>query len=121
MIVFADSGSAMRVESMNKVQDWIDENATKNEKTYVAGIVPQIFESTRTVAASKKRNFEMSGLTSSQILFRLMSTKTALLSNNSSLSARHTQKRRHKVLPMQSLISSMFSRSRPTLVPMSRF
>ena len=52
MIVFAESSSAMRVESMNKVQDWIDENATKNEKTYIAGMVPQIFESTRTVTAS---------------------------------------------------------------------
>ena len=52
-IVFGSRGSAMRTE----IKTWRAENATKDEKTYFAGIMPKIFKEMRGGPASKKRSF----------------------------------------------------------------
>ena len=56
-MVFGSRGSAMRTESIQSIKIWRAENATKDEKTYFAGIVPKIFKEMRGGPASKKRSF----------------------------------------------------------------
>ena len=56
-MVFGSRGSAMRTESIRSIKTWRAENATKDEKTYFAGIIPKIFKEMRGGSASKKRSF----------------------------------------------------------------
>ena len=56
-MVFGSRGSAMRTESIQSIKTWRAENATKDEKTYFAGIIPKIFKEMRGGPASKKRSF----------------------------------------------------------------
>lgn len=52
--VFGERGSAMRDESLKKINNWRAENATKNEKTLFAGLIPKVIKSTRIVATGKR-------------------------------------------------------------------
>ena len=56
-IVFADRGSAMRIESIKACNTWRAENATRDEKTYFAGQIPLILKDGRSVT-TRKRTFQ---------------------------------------------------------------
>lgn len=55
-LVFGNRDSKMRDESVKKIHAWRAENATKDKKTYFAGLIPQLLKSARKVA-TKKRTF----------------------------------------------------------------
>lgn len=57
-MVFGSRGSAMRTESIQSIKTWKAKNATKDEKTYFAGIIPKVFKEVRNVSVPKKRSFE---------------------------------------------------------------
>ena len=46
-MVFGSRGSTMRTESIRSIKTWRAENATKDEKTYFAGVIPKIFKEMR--------------------------------------------------------------------------
>ena len=41
-MVFGDRGSAMRTQSLRRIKTWRKENATNDEKSYFAGLIPMI-------------------------------------------------------------------------------
>ena len=57
-MVFGNRGSAMRTESIQSIKTWRIGHATKDEKTYFAGIVPKIFKEARNAPVPKKRTFQ---------------------------------------------------------------
>ena len=57
-MVFGNRSSVMRNESLQNIKTWRVENATKDEKTFFAGIMPRIIKEVRNVSVPKKRSFE---------------------------------------------------------------
>ena len=52
--MFGTRDSAIRDESLKKIKKWRAENATSNEKTYLAGVVPLVLKDARSVPTNKR-------------------------------------------------------------------
>ena len=69
-MVFGSRGSAMRTESLQSIKTWRVENATKDEKTFFAGMMTKVFKEVRNVSIPKKRSFE------DEVVYQAKSFKT---------------------------------------------
>ena len=57
-LIFRERGSAAQIESLRRIRSWRAENATKDEGTYFAGLVPQIIKGSRSTSSTNKRTFQ---------------------------------------------------------------
>ena len=56
-MVFAERGSVMRTESVKSIKKWKAENATKDERSFFAGLIRKVIKDTRDGPGSNKRSF----------------------------------------------------------------